>query len=212
MPLSNSQSLLFLKREKQKREKFKNLTVGPTVSLSSLLLLTVAPVRPGAMPPCRARGRRSTCSPGGQVALLDAHLLPLSLSPSPSPRFPDRARSLASSRDRRHPAAVPRASPSTPATSGQAEATTCAAASTSTSTTEARLLGGPESSYLCSPVRGRAAARRALPRQNPAAVVVPVRSEPPHASRVSSAPPWKFSCFPSPSQLCSRRAQPPPPS
>ena len=88
-------------------------------------------VAPGAtLEPCR-------CSPRSSPWPLEDKWprptppAPLSRSPaprsSPYPRFPDRARALASPQDRRRPAAVLHASPSIPATSGQAEATTSSA-------------------------------------------------------------------------------------
>ena len=115
--------------EKQKREKRKE-TGGysqTTVVLSLWRQCVLAPCCHVA-----ACGRLSTCFPGGQVASSTLTCSP-SLSPSPSPRFPDRARSLASPQDRRRAAAVLRASPSTPATSGQAEATTRSAVTSSPS-------------------------------------------------------------------------------
>ena len=147
------------------------------------------PCRP-AVPPCGARMHEG------------AHLLPRIPFPSPfSPSTLTLARSPAAVK----PPVSAAASLSLRAVPAELVRVNSFHASPSTSLVARSLPRGSGSSESCSPVRGPSAARRARPRQNPAAVVVPV-----HASelRVRTASFLTFFHAPSPSLAVDRRRSP----
>ena len=125
-----------------------------------------------ALAPCRASGRRTPRSPGGQVGLTDTHLLslpPLSLFP---PKFPDRA-ILFLSRAPPSPPSLPSSPPSLPSVPVKSKGVAGFAASSASSSAAESNQGGPGSTFSSSTIP---------PRPPPAALILagfrPLRSPP----------------------------------